>query len=125
MQRRWFSHAECCFSRNRLDGVSSSPSYLVAAKGALLIQRPVLTQDRVEDAYRAFVLTHADNNSDDSTVRSQFDQLHAQLLHEKRNGVSLVELFKRPTLRKRCIIGWLTMFGAQGTATLVINSTGS
>jgi hypothetical protein len=80
----------------------------------------VLTRDRVEDAYQAFLLTQGE--SDESTARSQFDQLHAQLVHEKQNGVKLIELFRRPTLRKRCLIGWLTMFGAQGTATLVINS---
>ncbi|KAL1966953.1 hypothetical protein VTN77DRAFT_3697 [Rasamsonia byssochlamydoides] len=102
---------------------------LVLACGVMFLPespRWLLTQDRVEDAYRAFLFTHGgqETKSDESTVRSQFDQLHAQLIHEKQNGVRLVELCRRPTLRKRCVIGWLTMFGAQGTATLVINNYG-
>lgn len=55
-------------------------------------------------------------------IKAEFDMLHLQLIHEKRDAVTFADLFRQPHLRKRCIVGWLAMFGAQGTATLVINS---
>lgn len=63
-----------------------------------------------------------DENANEEALRNEFQLLRAQLIHEKHNAVSFIELFRRPSLRKRCMIGFLTMFGAQGTATLVINS---
>lgn len=84
----------------------------------------MLDHDRVEEAYTAFLVTRADSSSDEDTgaIRADFELLHQQLLQEKQNAMSFIDLFRHATLRKRCIIGWLTMFGAQGTATLVINS---
>ncbi len=84
----------------------------------------VLTQDRVEDAYKSFVMARAEtsNIEDVQAIKAEFDVMHLQLVHEKQNAVSFADLFRQPHLRKRCIVGWLTMFGAQGTATLVINS---
>ena len=36
--------------------------------------------------------------------------------------LSFADLFKKQSMRKRCLIGFLTMAGAQATATIVINS---
>jgi hypothetical protein len=85
----------------------------------------VLAQDRVEEAYKSFLMARAETADahDTPTIQAEFDLLHLQLVHEKENAVSFADLFRQPHLRKRCIVGWLTMFGAQGTATLVINST--
>lgn len=107
-----------CFFQRRHDGVSSRSTlwWLFADNLA------VLSQDRTDEAYRAFVNTRADSTQDEQAMRLDFDVLHAHLIHEKQNAVKFIDLFKQPGLRKRCIIGWLTMFGAQGTATLVINS---
>ncbi|KAJ9256499.1 hypothetical protein DTO207G8_2502 [Paecilomyces variotii] len=87
--------------------------------------RWLLARDRTEEAYRSFCLTQVDDeNADEEALRNEFQLLRAQLIHEKHNAVSFIELFRRPSLRKRCMIGFLTMFGAQGTATLVINNYG-
>jgi len=87
----------------------------------------VLAQDRIEDAYKSFKTTRAETSDliidDEAAIHAEFDLLHRQLIHEKQNAISFLDLFRQPSLRKRCIVGWLTMFGAQGTATLVINST--
>jgi hypothetical protein len=88
--------------------------------------RWLLDQDRVEDAYKSFKTVRAESTdailNDESAIHAEFNILQGQLLHEKLEHISFLDLFRRPSMRKRCIIGWLTMFGAQGTATLVINS---
>jgi hypothetical protein len=103
-------------------GVSSLP--FSTADGCLLALKPVLDRDRVEEAYTSFTVTRADSWDDETEedIQAEFDLLHRQLIQEKQNAMSFVDLFRHPTLRKRCIIGFLTLFGAQGTATLVINS---
>lgn len=85
----------------------------------------VLDHDRVEEAYKSFQVTRTERAATDEqtgAIRAEFDLLHEQLIYEKQNAMTFLDLFRHPGLRKRCIIGWLTMFGAQGTATLVINS---
>lgn len=88
--------------------------------------RWLLDHDRVEDAYKSFKAVRAENTdnlaNNEGAILAEFNLLQGQLLHEKQEELSLFDLFRRPSMRKRCIIGWLTMFGAQGTATLVINS---
>jgi len=87
----------------------------------------VLDHDRVDEAYKSFQTVRAENSDStthhDDDVRAEFTLLQGQILHERLNAVTFMDLFRQPSLRKRCLIGWLTMFGAQGTATLVINST--
>jgi hypothetical protein len=87
----------------------------------------VLEVDRIDQAYEAFKTVRGESSDaileDEGAIRADFDLLRGQLLHEKQEAVSFIDLFKRPSLRKRCMVGWITMFGAQGTATLVINST--
>jgi hypothetical protein len=59
---------------------------------------------------------------DEVAVRAEFELLCRQTESELAGGVSTLDLFKKPALRKRCIIGFLTTFGAQATGTIVINS---
>lgn len=54
---------------------------------------------------------------------AEFQLLKELVQNETHKAHAWVDFIQQSGLRKRCIIGWLTMFGAQGTATLVINST--
>lgn len=102
---------------------------LFLALGVLFLPespRWLLDHDRVDDAYKSFKAVRAESSdailNDESAIRAEFTLLQGQLLHEKQSELSLVSLFKLPHFRKRCLVGWLAMFGCQGTATLVINS---
>ncbi|KEF56198.1 uncharacterized protein A1O9_07779 [Exophiala aquamarina CBS 119918] len=104
---------------------------LFLSLGILLLPespRWLLDHDRVEDAYKSFKTVRAETTdniaNNEGALLAEFNLLQGQLLHEKQEELSLLDLFRRPSMRKRCIIGWLTMFGAQGTATLVINNYG-
>ena len=59
---------------------------------------------------------------DEPAIRAEFDLLYGQIKHERLEEHTLGDLFKKPSMRKRCIIGFLTLFGCQATGTLVINS---
>lgn len=89
--------------------------------------RWLLEQDRVEEAFVSFKTVHAESAvglvGDEPAIRSGFSLLQAQLVQEKRESLSVLDMFRRPAMRKRLIVGWLTMFGGQATATLVINSS--
>jgi len=50
--------------------------------------------------------------------------LRLQVIEEMKDYVPLTDFFKRPALRKRCFIGWLTMAAGQCTGTIVINNYG-
>lgn len=84
----------------------------------------MLAQERVEEAYDSFTSTRAEASdpNDEFAVRDEFNVIHAQLLNEMKDGSSFKDFFTQPSLRKRCIVGWLVMFAGQGTATQVINS---
>lgn len=104
---------------------------LMLAAGIMFLpesSRWLLAQDCTEEAYIAFKATRAEKSDtllqDEYAIQAEFEVLHGQLVHEKQNAVTLLGMFRQPSLRKRCIIGWLTLFGAQGTATLVINTYG-
>ncbi|EHY54629.1 MFS-type transporter criB [Exophiala dermatitidis] len=90
--------------------------------------RWLLDQNCVDEAYKSFVAVRAESDdamlNNEHAIRAEFKLLQGQLLHEKQEELSLVSLFKLPHFRKRCLVGWLTMFGCQGTATLVINNYG-
>ena len=84
----------------------------------------VLAHDRTEEAYAAFKATRAESTdiTDENAIQEEFHLLNLQLVQEKQHESTYRDLFTQPSLRKRCIIGFLTLFAAQGTATLVINS---
>jgi hypothetical protein len=80
----------------------------------------VLSQDLSEEAFASFAKTR--DAVADGDHRFEFELLREQVRKETYESHDWIDFVKQPGLRKRCIIGWLTMFGAQGTATLVINS---
>ncbi|OQV08812.1 hypothetical protein CLAIMM_13028 isoform 2 [Cladophialophora immunda] len=90
--------------------------------------RWLLDHDRVEDAFKSFKAVRAETTDsildDEAAIHAEFNLLQGQILHEKLEALSLMDLFRNPHMRKRCIVGFLTLFGAQGTATLVINNYG-
>jgi hypothetical protein len=84
----------------------------------------VLLQDRSEHARAEFGRIHADIASahGEQVLEEEFLLLRAQVAQEMKHHVPLKQFWTQKSLRKRCIIGWLTFFAGQGTATLVINS---
>ncbi|KAH8655331.1 general substrate transporter [Xylariales sp. PMI_506] len=98
---------------------------LILTAGVLFLPespRWLIAKDGIDDAFKSFALTQ--DVTDEESVRREFDILVEQVRHEKENIHSWSDFYTQPGLRKRCIIGWLTLFGAQGTATLVINNYG-
>jgi MFS family permease len=102
---------------------------LFLALGVLFLPespRWLLDQDRVDEAYRSFKAVRAERTddiiSDDLAIRTEFNLLQGQILHERLEVLSFIDLWRKPSMRKRCIVGFLALFGCQGTATLVINS---
>lgn len=61
----------------------------------------------------------------DLAVEEEFRLLNAQVLQELKHEVPFKDFWLKPSLRKRCFVGWLTMAALQGTGTLVINSKSS
>jgi hypothetical protein len=103
----------------------SRRAFKLSARKLTLNVRTVLDDDRADEAYKAFTAcrTESVELTDEAAIQEEFHLLHLQLNHKKENQVTLLDFWRQPSLRKRCIIGFLTMFAAQGTATLIINST--
>ncbi|KAK3112211.1 hypothetical protein LTR53_011749 [Teratosphaeriaceae sp. CCFEE 6253] len=97
---------------------------LLAAGIMYLPESPrwLLTKDKHDQAFQAFSRTRA--NAAGHELQSDFALLEEQVRLELNADPSWMDFVRQPGLRKRCIIGFLTMFGAQGTATLVINNYG-
>ena len=88
--------------------------------------RWLIDHDRMEEAYVAFGKVRAESSDDmigdELAIRAEFDLLYGQIKHERSEEHTFADLFKKKSMRKRCIIGFLTLFGCQATGTLVINS---
>lgn len=100
---------------------------LVLAAGVLFLPespRWLLDHDRVEEAFKAFHATHAESSGDTRTSEVEFEKLRQQIKMEEDEPTAWKDLWQRKSLRKRCIVGFLTMFAGQGSATLVINNYG-
>ncbi|KIW50162.1 hypothetical protein PV05_11777 [Exophiala xenobiotica] len=90
--------------------------------------RWLIDRDRVEDAYKAFKAVRAEKSdnivNNEEAIQDEFKLLQGQILHERTEALSLMDLLRLPHMRKRCIMGFLVLFGCQGTGTLVINNYG-
>ncbi|PTB36279.1 hypothetical protein M441DRAFT_178126 [Trichoderma asperellum CBS 433.97] len=90
--------------------------------------RWLLNQDRPEEALKAFEAVRAESDdsmlNDRTAILEEFNMLKGLIQHEKMTKHRFVDLFTSPGMRKRCFLGFLVMFGCQGTGTLVINNYG-
>jgi hypothetical protein len=83
----------------------------------------VLVHDQTENALKEFKRLHKnDTDESDAIINELFLLLRAQATEEVKSQTTLREFWTQKSLRKRCIIGFLTFFAGQGTGTLVINS---
>ncbi|KAK5225282.1 hypothetical protein LTR47_009535 [Exophiala xenobiotica] len=86
----------------------------------------VCLRDRHDDAYRAIEYLHGDpSDPQQSLAKREYEAVRKQIELDcvKGNG-SYKELFTNPANRKRVTIGFLLLFGAQCTATIVIANYG-
>ncbi|KAL6792876.1 general substrate transporter [Trichoderma sp. SZMC 28012] len=90
--------------------------------------RWLLDQDRPDEALKAFEAVRAESDDsmlqDRTAILEEFRMLRSLIQHEKMAKHRFIDLFTSPGMRKRCLIGFLILFGCQGTATLVINNYG-
>lgn len=89
--------------------------------------RWLIYNDRIDQAWAAYKAVSASSDTptpeDDEELAANFANLCSMIRMENTEDHSFKALVTTPALRKRCIIGFVVLFGCQGTATLVINST--
>ncbi|KAF4967196.1 hypothetical protein F66182_17933, partial [Fusarium sp. NRRL 66182] len=106
------------------------PPLILSCGIYLLPESPrwLIDNDRAEEALKAFESIHAESDTsmagDHDAMLSDFNLLRALIAHEREQRLSFLDMFKSPSMRKRCLIGFLVLFACQGTATLVINNYG-
>ncbi|KAH0840760.1 hypothetical protein AYO21_00590 [Fonsecaea monophora] len=90
--------------------------------------RWLLDRDRFDEAYSSFKQVRAETSDsflgDEDAIRADFALLHSQILEEKKEQLSTMDLFRLPGYRKRVGIGFIMMVGAQTTGTQIINNYG-
>ncbi|KAH7168211.1 hypothetical protein DER46DRAFT_500456 [Fusarium sp. MPI-SDFR-AT-0072] len=98
--------------------------------GTLLLPespRWLLQNDRPEEALAVLKRLHASaQDSEFQFARKEFNDMQQQIGIEKNAGRdSYLDLLTKRSMLKRVVVGFLTMFGAQCTGTLVINNYGT
>ncbi|KAF5609428.1 major facilitator superfamily transporter [Fusarium subglutinans] len=106
------------------------PSLLLAVGILFLRETPrwLILVNRIDEARDSFNYTRlgrrGGTTSDEETTDADFETLRRQTICETEQNITFLDLLKTPSMRKRCITGFLTTFGCQATATIVINNYG-
>ena len=78
---------------------------------------------RHEAAEKVLVKLHRDHSDPtDSFARKEYLIMKAQIELEAETPLSYTQAIKKPSMRRRFILGWLTMSGTQFSGLLVILS---
>ena len=68
-------------------------------------------------------MLHEHNEDDsDNLIMEHFILLRAQIAEEVNHHTTIRAFWTQRSLRKRCMVGFLTFFAGQGTGTFVVNS---
>lgn len=86
----------------------------------------VVLKDRHDDAYKAIEYLHYDPDDPQQILAKEeyYAMVKQSELDRAKGDGSYKELFTVPANRKRVLLGFITLFGAQCTATIVINNYG-
>jgi hypothetical protein len=83
----------------------------------------VYMQGRHEEAEAVFLLLHGDSSDPENTfAHKEYLIMQSQLSLEAEKRLTITAALKQPSMRKRFILGWLTMSGTQFSGLLVILS---
>ncbi|CAK7267422.1 hypothetical protein SEPCBS119000_002538 [Sporothrix epigloea] len=107
--------------------IQAIPPLLCCISIVFLPESPrwLISRDRAEEAL-AIVrrLHHNPEDPDDTYAVREYHQILQQHEIDRKFNVSWYELFAKPSYRKRMIIGFVVLFGAQTTGTTVIANYG-
>jgi hypothetical protein len=85
--------------------------------------RWLIMQDRIEEARIILDRLHSDpSDPDDTFARAEFYQIQKQLMIDRTLGSSWMDMFRKPSYRKRAFIALGTTGIIQCSGVLVINS---
>ncbi|ERS97293.1 Sugar transporter family protein [Sporothrix schenckii 1099-18] len=107
--------------------IQAIPPLLCCCSILVLPESPrwLIAQDRAEEALAIVRRLHHDpKDPDDAYAVREYHQILQQHEIDRKFNVSWYELFAKPSYRKRMIIGFVVLFGAQTTGTTVIANYG-
>lgn len=85
--------------------------------------RWLILQDRIEEANAILTKLHADpSDPADTYAKAELYQIQKQIAIDRTLGSSWVDMFKKPSNRKRCILAMATTGIVSCSGVLVINS---
>ncbi|ODQ52031.1 hypothetical protein SAICODRAFT_26103 [Saitoella complicata NRRL Y-17804] len=84
--------------------------------------RWLIEQGRYEEAYTVTKRLHYTDTQDETFFEQEFHQMKEQITYEKQEEVtSTLELFRRPSYRKRILLAIFIQVGTQACGTNVVN----
>jgi MFS family permease len=85
----------------------------------------VLWKDRADEAWTITERLHRDPSDPQQIgARQEFHQMRKQIEFDRTQDLSMLYMFKKPSLRRRILLGCGVLFGGQACGPLVINNYG-
>jgi hypothetical protein len=83
----------------------------------------VYKTNKHEQALKVLCDLHRDRQDENDTfARREFNLMKIQMDHESESSLTVCQMLKAPSMRKRLVIGFVTMAGGQLTGSLVVLS---
>lgn len=84
--------------------------------------RYLIAKDRHEEALALLKSLHAGANNSSEFAEVEFHQIRQQVHSDVEHKMSFIDIFRKPTMRKRALITWCLPWCMLGSGVLVINS---